>query len=206
MSNTIRLQKTGNGNCVYMHKGKKLYVSEDGGVDTSGFEPLIINGEIKTVGTNAKFEHIGRSNKVGITTEKGTYPLYTKQKVGGPNLPIENEFMKLLKCNNSGEIILPTIWSWKCHKDKYCIPTKGEGTSYQECQETCGVTEDDNVNYILSIISIVLVAVVLLLFIFVVMFSNNINNSTISFFKNLLVILFITAVVLLSIVAYRLSN
>ena len=209
MSNTIRLQKTGNGDCVYMHKGKKLYYSQDTDVDTSGFEPLTINGEIKTIGTNAKFDKIGKSNEVGVTINKDIQPLYTKQRVGGPMLPIEpieNESMTLLKCNNAGEIIIPTIWSWICHKGKYCIPTKGEGTSYSDCKEKCGVTEDDNVNYILSITSIGLVSIVLLLFIFIVMFSNDINNSTVSFFKYLLVILFITAVILLSIVAYRLSN
>ncbi len=207
MSNTIRLQKTGNGNCVYMHKGKKLYVSEDGGVNTSGFKPLTIEGEIKTIGTNAKFEHIENSNEVGVTINNQNYQLYTKQK-DLIELSIENEVVPLT-CKHTGELNnkpTPPLWGWKCHKDKYCIPKKREGTSYQECQETCGVTEDDNVNYILSITSIGLVAVVLLLFVFIVMFSNDINNSTVSFFKYLLVILFITAVILLSIVAYRLSN
>ena len=211
MSNTIRLQKTGNGDCVYMHLGKKLYISNGSSSDTTGFDPLIINGEIKTIGTNAKFDKIGRSNKVGVTIKKDTHPLYTKQRVGGPMLPIEpieNESMELLKCNDAGyPIPLPT-WTWKCIKNKYCIPTM-DGTglpSYTECKETCGLTEDDNVNYILSIISIVLISLVLLIFVFIVMFSNDINNGTTSFFKNLLVILFITAVILLSVIAYRLSN
>lgn len=209
MSNTIRLQKTGNGDCVYMHLGKKLYISNGSssdttGSDTTGFDPLIINGEIKTIETNAKFDKIGKSNKVGVTIKKVTHPLYTKQRVGA----IENESMELLKCNDAGyPIPLPT-WTWKCIKNKYCIPTM-DGTglpSYTECKETCGLTEDDNVNYILSIISIVLISLVLLIFVFIVMFSNDINNGTTSFFKNLLVILFITAVILLSVIAYRLSN
>jgi len=207
MSNTIRLQKTGNGNCVYMHKGKKLYVSEDGGFDTSGFKPLTIEGKIKTIGTNAKFEHI-ESTKVGVTINNQNYRLYTKQK-GLINLPIENRVV-LLTCKITGELNnkpTPPLWGgWICHKGKYCIPTEGEGTSYDECKETCGLTEDDNVNYILSIISIVLISLVLLIFVFIVMFSNDINNGTTSFLKELLVILFITAVILLSVIAYRLSN
>ena len=204
MSNTIRLQKTGNRNCVYMHKGKKLYVSEDGGFDTSGFKPLTIEGEIKTIGTNAKFEHI-ESTKVGVTINNQNYQLYTKQK-GLINLPIENRVVPLT-CKITGELNnKPTPPLWRCHKGKYCIPTQGEGTSYDECKETCGLTEDDNVNYILSIISIVLISLVLLIFVFIVMFFNDINNGTTSFFKNLLVILFITAVILLSVIAYRLSN
>ncbi len=213
MSNTIRLQKTGNGNCVYMHKGKKLYINEgeyeDGGVVTPGFKPLIINGEIETIGTNTKFDKIEGSTKVGVTINDTNYQLYTKQK-GLINLPIENRVV-LLTCKITGELNnkpTPPLWSWRwrCHKGKYCIPTQKEGTSYDECKETCGLTEDDNVNYILSIISIVLISLVLLIFVFIVMFSNDINNGTTSFFKNLLVILFITAVILLSVIAYRLSN
>ena len=189
MNNTIRLQKTRDGNCVYMHKGKMLYINKVDIETPTGFNPLIIEGEIKKIGTNADFNK-KNDNTVQVTitndNDNESFQLYTKQKGG----PIEN--MELLRCNNTGEIILPTRWSFKCHKNKYCIPTKGEGTSYKECKEKCGVTEDDNVNYILSIISIVLIAVVLLLFIFVVMFSNDINNSTSSFFKHLMVILFIT--------------
>ena len=208
----VDIPKTG---CNYIHQGKKLFV----GINVEnheGFTPLIIDGKIDMVNTNANFYQRDDSNRIWlkVTNRKNQsvdLPVYTKDS-DSVKTP---KHMKLIKCDLTGDkntrVVLPIVWAWKC-SDKTCVPVEHYKDcdkiygSWQECNESANKIMALNTNYYLALSAIILLALSLLIMVFTTMFATDLKKNTGNFFIKLSVIFLISPVILLSVIAYRITD